>query len=151
MWNFKKFSNNAEYANYIKGDEVWLPRVAYILNSHVENIDPSTYRDKNEQQADWSTTADSTLGLPAGGDNNRWVDIIDLGHHFIEVANNGTMYFKDIDDPSTGGQYRASVTDGVLSITTPDGKATYDASTGVLHFINFPNDAYSYGGIYTEN
>ena len=149
MWNLKKFTNNAAYANYLKGDDVWLPRVAYILNSHTENIDPATYKDRNAEQADWSTQADSTTGLARGGDNKRWVDFTQLGNHFIEVANGGTMYFKDIEEPGVGW-YRASVTDGVLNITTPNGKATYDDVTGVLQFINYPNDIYSYGGVYTN-
>lgn len=157
MWNLKKFTNNAAYANYLKGDDVWLPRVAYILNGHTEDIDPATFRDRNETQADWSTAADSTTGLARGGDNKRWVDFTVLGNHFIEVANNGIMYFKDIQDPSLAGDdsqnngwYRASVSDGVLTITTPTGQATYDDTTGILQFINYPNDIYSYGGVYTS-
>lgn len=157
MWNFKKFNNNSAYATYLKGDDVWLPRVAYILNSHVEEIDPSTHRDIHENESDWSDTPDSTTGLARGGDNKRWVDFTQLGNHFIEVANGGTMYFKNIQDPSLAsdesqnyGWYTASVSDGMLIINTPEGKATVDNSTGVLQFINFPNDIYSYGGMYTE-
>ena len=164
MWNLKKFRDNSTYANYIKGDDVWLPRVAYILNTHVENINPNTHRDDNEGWHDWSTLSDDPAvvqnpswgtGLARGGDNKRWVDFTRLGDHFIEIANGGTMYFKDIqdetlagDDSQNNGWYRASVSDGVLTITTPEGKATCDGST--IQFINYPNDIYSYGGKYVE-
>jgi hypothetical protein len=39
---------------------------------------------------------------------------------------------------------RASFVDGVLNITTPQGKATFDGST--LQMYNFPNDYNVYGG-----
>lgn len=157
MWNLKKFVNNAAYAKYLKGDDVWLPRVAYILNSHVEDIDPATYRDRNEAQLDWSSKPDSVTGLARGGDDKRWVDFTQMGKHFVEMANGGTIFFTDIQDPNLAsdasqnyGWYRASVTNGVLTIKTPQGKASYDDSTGILNFINYPNDAYSNGGVYTE-
>ena len=144
MWHVKKFSDNAQYFSYLHSDDVWLPRLSYILNNHVENINPATGRDANEGNNDWSTSADSTRGLRLGGDNRRWIDVIDLGTHFIELANN-TLYFKDIYSPQ--GWYRAAVSDGVLNITTPNGKATFDDTTGVLNFYNYPNDVYSIGGV----
>ena len=150
MWHLKKFANNAVYKEYMSSDEIWLPRVAYILNGHTENIDSSGW-DTNRNAQDWSDTSDNVNGLPLGGDNKRWVDYIQMGTHFIEMANNGILYFKDIQDPSLAGDlenndgwYRASFVDGVLNITTPQGKATVDSST--LTFLNFPNDYSVYGG-----
>lgn len=155
MWHVKKFANNQAYFNYLHSDEVWLPRLAYILNSHTENIDPATGLDSNNSQADWSTTPDNTLGLRYGGDSpnpKRWIDTISLGTHFIELANN-TLYFKNIQNPdlSTNAQknygwYTAEVVDGTLNITTPEGEAIYDSTTGELDFYNYPNDVYSIGG-----
>lgn len=59
------------------------------------------------------------------------------------------MYFKDIQDPSLAddstqnyGWYRATVTNGVLEVTTPQGGATYDPSTGELNFDNYPDNDY---------
>jgi hypothetical protein len=145
MWHVKKFANNQTYFDYLHSDEVWLPRIAYILNSHTENINASTGRDANEGDNDWSNTADTTRELRYGGDNKRWLDTISLGTHFIELANN-TLYFNDIEEPGVGW-YRAEVVDGTLNITTPNGKATYDDVTGDLNFYNYPNDVYSIGGV----
>ena len=146
MWHLKKFANNAAYKEYMSSDEIWLPRVAYILNGHEENIDSSGW-DTNRNAQDWSDTSDNVNGLPLGGDNKRWVDYIQMGKHFIEIANNGILYFKDIQDPSLAGDlenndgwYRASFVDGVLNITTPQGKATFDSSTGLLQFQNYPDN-----------
>ncbi len=157
MWHVKKFANNQTYFDYLHSDEVWLPRIAYILNSHTENIDPDTGRDANNAEPDWSTQADSTRELRYGGDNKRWLDTISLGTHFIELANN-TLYFKNIQnlDLSTNaeknyGWYTAEVVDGTLNITTPEGEATFDSSTGELDFYNYPNDVYSIGGKITRN
>ena len=94
MWHLKKFANNEEYRDYISSDEVWLPRVAYILNSHVEEI--VNRNDKNAALRDWSSVEDTSNNFPRGGDNKRWIDYILMHKHFIEVANNGTMYFTDI-------------------------------------------------------
>ena len=163
MWHLKKFANNADYREYISSDQVWLPRVAYILNSHVEELD-SKGNDANVAANDWSIQPDETNYFPKGGDNKRWIDYIEIRKHFIEVANNGTMYFTDIQDEDTyneliaGGTsaadasvatwYRASwdAGNGNLVITTPNGKAVFDESTSVLEFINFPNDYTAYGG-----
>ena len=160
MWHLKKFANNAAYKEYMSSDEIWLPRVAYILNGHEENIDSSGW-DINRNLKDWSNTADTSLGLPLGGDDKRWVDYIQMGAHFIEMANGGILYFKDIqdvslydsliaggsspEDASAGSWYRASFVEGVLNITTPDGEATFDSSTGLLNFHNFPDDWTAFG------
>jgi hypothetical protein len=75
MWHLKKFADNAAYKEYMSSDDIWLPRVAYILNSHDEVIDSSGW-DINRNLKDWSNTADTSLGLPLGGDDKRWVDYI---------------------------------------------------------------------------
>jgi hypothetical protein len=163
MWHLKKFTDNAEYREYISSDQVWLPRVAYILNSHVESLD-NKGNDANGATDDWDNTPDTVNNLPKGGNNGRWIDYILLKKHFIEVANNGTMYFTDIQDVSTydaliargesaadasaGSWYRASYNseNGTIVITTPAGKAVLNESTSELEFINFPNDYTAYGG-----
>ena len=158
MWHLKKFANNAAYKEYMSSDDIWLPRVAYILNNHTESIDSSGW-DTNRGASDWSNVADSSTGLPLGGDNKRWVDIIQMGKHFIEMANNGVMYFKDIqdvslyeqliangstaEDASAASWYRAAFVDGSLNITVPDGQYTFDGS--ILNFQNYPQDYTAFG------
>ena len=118
------FESEAAYTAYKNSDDKWLPRVAFIPSS------PTPIKDITMQ----------TRG--------RLV-FNELGKHFIEICNGGTMYFKDIQDPTLAtnasqnyGWYRAQVIDGVLTITTPQGGATYDASSGVLNFTNYPDNDY---------
>lgn len=75
------------------------------------------------------------------------------------MANNGVMYFNDIqdvslyeqliangstaEDASAASWYRAAFVDGSLNITVPDGQYTFDGS--ILNFTNFPNDYTAFG------
>lgn len=118
------FESEAAYTEYKNGNDKWLPRVAFI---------PSTE----------TAIKDITVNTPG-----RLV-FNELGKHFIEFCNGGTMYFWDIQDPSLAdssadnyGWYRAQVIDGELTITTPQGQATYDSSTGELDFTNYPDNDY---------
>lgn len=118
------FESEAAYTAYKNGDDKWLPRVAFI---------PSTS----------TNIEDITIDTPGRIAFNQF------GVHFIEICNGGTMYIKDIQDPTLAndstqnyGWYRATVNDTVLSITTPQGSATYDPSTGVLGFDNYPDNDY---------
>lgn len=121
MWHIKKFKDNAEYNAYLRTEDVWLPRISYILNDHEEHIDPITGIDASCNEDDWSTVDDSTgYGFPWGGDNHRWFDAIKLGNHFIEIANGNVVYFTDVEDKNAGW-YHASFENGVLKIITPDG------------------------------
>ena len=158
MHYIRKFSNNDEYRNYLFGDDSWRPLVAYILNNHTEQSSSDCPgKDKNISEDDWSTTPEenvpgvpSSKWLPGGGDNKRWVDYHNLGEHWIEVFNNGTMYFTRMEAP-TGEVFDASVgEDGVLNIVAPttyrpqapgapENWFTYDSS-GVLNFWNYPED-----------
>ena len=118
------FESEAAYTEYKNGNDKWLPRVAFIPSTPTE-------------------IKDITVNTPG-----RLV-FNELGKHFIEFCNNGTMYFWDIQDPSLAdssadnyGWYRAQVIDGELTITTPQGQATYDSSTGELDFTNYPDNDY---------
>lgn len=162
MHNLKKFKDNQEYKQYLASTDIWLPRVAYIVNDHVENINAQG-KDTNMEANDWSSVADKVNGLPLGGDGKRWVDYTDIGKHFVEFANGGELNFTDIqdtdlyqsyidngstaEDASAATWYRASIdNNGVLNINTPEGQATFDDETGVLNIMNFPNDYTVPGG-----
>lgn len=151
MYHLRKFSNNASYREYLEGDDQWLPVVAYVLNSHVEDIDPNTHKDKNMSLSDWSTTPEASTALHpnylrGGGDNKRWVDFRDLHQKFIEVVNGGKMYFTDFMGTDKGDFYATVDSSGVLDIhfptdSTPDTSTawfTFDPSTGDLSFTNYP-------------
>ncbi len=168
MYHLRKFKDNKEYKEYLASGDTWLPGIFYIINSHNEQINPETGKDINMEDRDWSVVRDSTNNLPFGGDNKRWVDCVNLGKHFIEL-NGGALCFNDIqdvdlynsyiyngstaEDASAATWYRASFDQatGTIEITTPQGKATFDDTTGVLNFINFPNDYTVAGGPIDED
>ncbi len=118
------FESEADYAEYKSGNDKWLPRVAFVPSSYtpIEQI---------------------TLSTPGRLVFNA------LGKHFVEICNGGIMYLNDIQDPTLAddaeqnyGWYRATVNNGLLSIVTPQGGATYNTSTGVLDFVNYPDNDY---------
>ena len=118
------FESEAAYTAYKNGDDKWLPRVAFIPSTPTE-------------------IKDITIDTPG-----RLV-FNEFGKHFIEICNGGIMYFNDIQDPTLAndstqnyGWYRATFTDGVLNITTPQGGAVFDPSTGELDFDNYPDNDY---------
>ena len=156
MYHLRKFANNEAYRQYLESDDQWRPLVAYVVNGHVEDISTDwNGQDKNMEVEDWSTEAE-TIGhpagvakhalLPGGADNKRWVDYHDLGEHWIEVYNNGVMYFHTMN--TSLGTFDASVDEnGVLSIVVPENTTTRNGSTwysydenGVLNFWNWPED-----------
>lgn len=142
MRNLRKFKDNEEYYKYLKGPDVEIPRVSYILNGHEEDIDPATGKDRNLLWDDWSSQKDTSTGLPKGGDGKRWVDYTKVGQHFIEFVD-GNIRFNDIYDREHKEWYTADVDDnGTLIISTPN-KSSYDPSTGTITIINYPDDIYS--------
>lgn len=168
MYYLRKFKDNKEYKEYLASSDTWLPGIFYILNDHDEVISPSTGKDINIELKDWSVVRDSANNLPWGGDNHRWVDYVNINKHFIEI-NGGVLCFTDIqdvdlynsyiyngstaEDASAATWYRAAYDQatGTIQITTPQGKTTFDDSTGVLNFINFPNDYTVAGGPVDED
>ena len=120
------FESEAAYTDYKNGDDKWLPRVAFIPTSPtpIEQITEDT--------------------------PGRLV-FVELGKHFVEIANGGILYFNDIQDESLAdssadnyGWYRAhyNASDGVLEIETPRGGAIFDYSNGQLNFDNYPDNDY---------
>lgn len=168
MYHLRKFKDNKEYKEYLASGDTWLPGIFYIINDHDEQISSSTGKDINMELRDWSVVRDSVNNLPFGGDNRRWVDCVNINKHFIEI-NGGALCFTDIqdvdlynsyiyngstaEDASAATWYRAAYDQatGTIQITTPQGKATFDDSTGVLNFINFPNDYTVAGGPVDED
>ena len=147
MWYIKKFKNNDEYAEYLNSEDVWVPRVSYILNDHIEvfqptdTFDPYNGNDASMGEDDWSTLEDTIHHLPKGGDHKRWVDYTKFGVHFIEIVN-GIMYFNDKTDEE-GQEYKAYIVDGSLNLELPPGKSSFDPATGTITIINYPEDTYS--------
>ena len=154
MYHIRKFKDNDTYRAYLENDDDYRPFVAYILNGHVEDMSDSVI-DKNVNADDWSTTPETSLNtpgvakhslLPAGGDNKRWVDYHYLGEHWIEVFNNGTLYFHTMN--TSLGRFDASIdSSGNLNITVPTEYGTRNSSAwysydenGVLNFWNWPED-----------
>ena len=155
MYHLRKFANNNAYREYLDGNDGWRPLVAYVVNGHTEDISTDWGgKDKNMEADDWSTTPETSLNtpgvakhslLPRGGDDQRWVDYHDLGEHWIEVFNNGTMYFNTMN--TSLGLFDASVdSSGNLNITVPPDSSTRNSSAwytyenGVLNFWNWPED-----------
>ena len=108
MRYLRKFKTTTEYHEYLSGSDVWLPRVSYIVNGgdHVNN----------------GKTKDDD-------DGPSWIDFSRLGTEFIQVANEGTMYFTD--QVYGNIKYTAFVEADALCIQT------IDLTTG-----QFTNDAY---------
>ena len=105
MKYLRKFADWDAYLAYLQTDDTNLPLIAYIHNSGSRVDPPKTDRfDK---------------------DGPCWVYFEDIGDRFIQVANNGTMYFTDtvID----GVSYTARVEEGTdgnytLVIKSVDGQ-----------------------------
>lgn len=148
MYYLKKFADSAAYRSYLASDEQWRPSVAYVVNTHQEDIDETTGQDGNMDAQDWY------MDNPSGAVNQnvkRYVDFQKLGQHFIEVFNDGTMYFWTMKNATRDGEsigtFDASVdSEGSLNISVPTNSSTVDGSTwysmndntGELNFWNFP-------------
>lgn len=164
MYHLRKFQTNDEYREYLRSDEQWRPLVAYIVNEHVEDISTDWGgKDKNMHVNDWSFTPETASNmagtgvpvheyLPAGGPvdghRQRWVDLHDLGEHWIEIYNNGVMHFNTMTAPS-GEIFDASVDSetGLLNVTVPTDFRPLNSSSwysyderGNLNFWNYPQD-----------
>ncbi len=106
MKYLKKFLNQTAYNNYLSSDDIWLPRVSWVLNKG----DTHTSQDKHNDNGP------------------SWVDYSRLGTEFIQVANGGIMYFTD--QVYDGVSYTAAVDGDTIVIKTTDletGELTNDA------------------------
>ena len=127
------------------------------MNQHNEVI--VNGQDTNINADDWYIGTTPAIAQ----DSSRYIDIQRIGQHFIEVFNDGTLYFWTMNDATRTidyvttqiGTFDASVDDeGSLNICIPtnsstiDGSAWYtiDNNTGELNFQNFPEEE---TGIYT--
>lgn len=112
--HLKLFESEAAYRAYKTGNDVWLPRVSFV---------PSTP----------TAIEDITLTTPG-----RLI-FHELGEHFIEICNGGTMYFFDKYDAVNNEWYTATVdSSGNLNLNVPEGKYSYE--NGELNFTNYPQD-----------
>lgn len=107
MKYLKKFKNQTAYQQYISADDIWLPRVSWILNKG--DTTPTTqnkYSDNGPSRVEYSR----------------------LGTEFIQVANGGIMYFTD--QVYDGVSYTAAVDGETIVIRTTNlesGELTGDA------------------------
>ena len=53
MNHLRKFRTTAEYKEYLNSDTQWRPLIAYVVNNHVENINPVNGKDMNMNVNDW--------------------------------------------------------------------------------------------------
>lgn len=108
MKYLKKFAKASDYSTYLNGDDVWLPRVTYVVNAS----DNHTTDDK------WSDQGPS------------WVDFSRIGDEFAQVANGGTMYFTDTvkNGVRYTAAYDASTETLILESRDSQGNSTQDIS-----------------------
>ncbi len=106
MKYLKKFANQTAYANYLQADDIWLPRVSWILNKGSSHTTDNKFNDNGPSRVDYSR----------------------LGTEFIQVANGGIMYFTD--QVYDGVSYTAAVDGDTIVIKTTNletGELTNDA------------------------
>lgn len=106
MRYLKKFANQTAYAEYLAGDDIWLPRVSLIVNLGAEYLVDDKYNDNGPSRVEYSR----------------------IGTEFIQVANGGIMYFTD--QVYGNVSYTASVDGEAIVIKTTDltsGSLTDDA------------------------
>lgn len=106
MKYLKLFKNETEYQEYLNGDDIWLPRVSYIINASDNHTVDDVHNDNGPSYVDFSK----------------------IGSEFVQVANGGTMYFTD--QVINGVRYTATVDDSVLVISSVN-VATNSSTTDV--------------------
>lgn len=121
MKNLKKFNNTTEYNEYLNSDNVVLPRVSKVENKAGQHTTNELLNDNGPSFIEYSK----------------------VGDEFIQVANDGTMYFTDmvIDNVS----YKAEIQGDTIVITTTDittgertNNAYIDDATGSI-IVTYPN------------
>ncbi len=126
MKYLKKYDNHTAYQAYLDEEDIWLPRVSFIVNGGESPESDDKYNDAGPSYVDFSR----------------------IGTEFVQIANGGTMYFTDqvID----GVQYSATTEGDALVIKTIDlstGQYTNDAYVDEDNsqiVINYPTGAVSY-------
>ena len=73
MRYLRKFKNATEYAAYLNGDSIALPRVSLIINAGEEHTVDDRYNDNGPS----------------------WVDFSIIGTNFVEIYNDDTMAFTN--------------------------------------------------------
>lgn len=111
MKHLRLFKTHSEYQAYLAGGDVWLPRVTLIKNGGDSHTSDDIHDDNGPSYVDFSR----------------------LGTKFIEIANGGTMYFRD--QVVNGVTYHAEIADNQLVITstkTVDGSVVYTDNASTL-------------------
>lgn len=99
MKYLKSFLNQTAYQNYITADDIWLPRVSFIKNGGPEVTTGNKYSDTGPSRVEYSR----------------------IGTEFVQVANDGIMYFTDQIYTNAAGQdvkYSASIDGDAIVIRT---------------------------------
>lgn len=111
MKHLKRFANQTEYSEYISSDDIWLPRVSYIINGGTSAVDTDRYSDTGPSRVEYSR----------------------IGTEFVQVANDGIMYFTDQEYKLANGDvvsFTAEVDGECINIRTKNlmtGELTNDA------------------------
>lgn len=121
-----KCKDQTAYEAYMAGNDIWLPRVSYIVNKGASATSDDKYSNNGPSRIDFSR----------------------LGTEFIQVANGGIMYFTDqvIDNV----KYTAEVESDTLVIKTVDlttgqytNNAYIDDENNAI-VVNYPTGTVSY-------
>lgn len=106
MKYLRLFKNQSDYQSYLSADDIWLPRVSLIYNKGDAHTSNDKYNDNGPSRIEYSR----------------------LGTEFIQVANDGIMYFSD--QVYEGVKYTAQVDGETIVIKTTNletGELTDDA------------------------
>lgn len=106
MKYLRLFKNQTEYQSYLSADDIWLPRVSLIFNKGDAHTTNDKYNNNGPSRIEYSR----------------------LGTEFIQVANDGIMYFTD--QVYEGVKYTAQVDGETIVIKTTNletGELTDDA------------------------
>lgn len=125
MKYLKSFINQTKYQEYISADDIWLPRVSFIKNGGPSVTTGNKYSDTGPSRVEYSR----------------------IGTEFIQVANDGVMYFTDQIYKNESGQdvkYSAEISGDAIVIRTENlvtNELTNDAyidETNEQIVINYP-------------
>lgn len=106
MKYLRVFKTEAQYKAYCKGNDVWLPRVAYVVTDYKNpngnstggtGTAPSDYDTTLNHNLTWAQYIDSSVSWDASimSRTTGYVDWRVLHTEFMRVANGGTCYLTD--------------------------------------------------------
>lgn len=107
MKYLRVFKTESQYKAYCKGNDVWLPRIAYVVTDY-KNSDgttstgavttaPDDYDSASHDGMTWAQYIDSSISWDKTimDRTSGWVDWRVLNTEFMRVANGGVCYLTD--------------------------------------------------------